>query len=194
MHDIEPHYHWRDKYISSNDDRTPFFGRIYDEFTFSNKIYNYFVHPQWDAFGSATLYTKLLFTDYDRGYAIFEMLGEWNDCLNNDIMFLKRDVIDPMIEHGIHKYIIICENVLNFHVGDDDYYEEWQNDIVEEGGWISFINTLDHVEDEMKEGQLNFYTNFGAPFNTVNWRMLKPKQVLDLVELLLSGETKKLRY
>lgn len=194
MHDIEPHYKWRDKYISSDDEKTPFYGRIYDEFAFTQKIYNYFIHPQWDDFGAQTLYTKLLFADYENGYVIFEMIGEWNDCLNNDVMFFKRDVIDQLINHGITKFIIIFENVLNFHGGDDDYYEEWLSDIAEEGGWITFINTSDHVEEEMKESQLNFHTNFGFPLNSINWRTLKPKQLYKIIAGILKNETKKIRY
>lgn len=194
MHDIEPHYRWRDKYIASDDDKTPFFGRVYDEFSFSQKIYNYFIHPQWDNFGSPTLYTKILFADYDDGYAILEMIGEWNDCINNDIMFLKRDLVDILIGNGIHKFIIICENVLNFHAGEDDYYEEWISDVTEEGGWICFINTLQHVEEEMSSANINYHVNFGNNMNNLNWRALKPKQVLLLIENILQGQTKQLRY
>ena len=97
MHDIEPYYHWRDWYIASEDERSPFFGRQYSEFEYTNKIYNYYIHPQWDDFGSSTLYIKLLFADYDEGFAILELIGEWNDCISNDVMYLKREVADNMI-------------------------------------------------------------------------------------------------
>ena len=149
MHDIEPYYRWRDNYIASEDERSPFYGRVYDEFRFTHQIYNYYIHPQWDDFGSATLYLKVIYADYELGYAIIELLGEWNDCLSNDIMYLKREVVDALSEQGIRKYILICENVLNFHGSDDCYYEEWYEDIADEGGWICFINTLDHVWEEM---------------------------------------------
>ncbi|MGB1217240.1 MAG: hypothetical protein ACPG5P_05165, partial [Saprospiraceae bacterium] len=129
MHDIEPHYQWRDRYIAAEDEDSPFYGREYSEFEFSNKIYNYYIHPQWDNIGSPTLYTKLLYADYEQGFAIFEMLGEWNDCVNNDIMFLKREIIDPLLEKGIHKYILICENIMVFHGGEDVYYEEWLEEV-----------------------------------------------------------------
>ncbi|MCB0640588.1 MAG: hypothetical protein KDC44_03075, partial [Phaeodactylibacter sp.] len=76
MHDIEPFYHWRSDYVAAEDDRSPFYGRVYDEFRFTQKIYNYYIHPQWDAFGSPTLYMKLLKVDYDEGYAIMELIGE----------------------------------------------------------------------------------------------------------------------
>jgi hypothetical protein len=60
------------------------------------------------------------------------MLGEWNDCLQNDVMFLKREVIDPMLQEGINRFVLVCENVLNFHGSDDSYYEEWFEDIIED--------------------------------------------------------------
>ncbi len=194
MHDIEPYYHWRDRYIASDDENTPFYGRIYDEFTFTHKIYNYFIHPQWDSFGSSTLYTKILFADYDEGYAILEMMGEWNDCINNDVMFLKREVIDKLIQHGIHKFIIILENVLNFHGSDNEYYEEWHEDIVEDGGWFCFINIYEHVKQEMDDTQLHFFAHYGITLNDLSWRALKPKQIQQKISGILNQETKSLHY
>src|SRR5678810_1387575 len=81
MHDIEPYYNWRHIYVSEEDQRSPFYGREYSEFVFSQTVYNYYIHPQWDEFGSSTLYIKVLMADYTSGYAIIEMIGEWNDCL-----------------------------------------------------------------------------------------------------------------
>lgn len=182
MHDIEPFYHWRSDYIASEDDRSPFFGRVYDEFRFTQKIYNYYIHPQWDAFGSPTLYMKLLKTDYDEGYAIMELIGEWNDCLTNDIMYLKRDVVDHLAQYGIHKYVVVCENVLNFHGSDDCYYEEWYEDIQDRSGWICFLNLLDHVEEEMRDTQLHHYVNMGGPLNDFNWRPQKPKHIIRVID------------
>lgn len=192
MHDIEPHFKWRDRYIASEDNRSPFYGRIYDEFRYTQKIYNYFIHPQWDEFGSQTLYMKILFVDYEEGYAIFEFIGEWNDCLHNDVSFLKRDIIDLMLPQGINKYILICENVLNFHGSDDCYYEEWYDDIKEDDGWIAFLNTLEHVEQEMKDTQIQHYVNFGGIFNNLNWRPQKPKLLFNAIEALLQGDVKRL--
>lgn len=191
MHDIEPFYQWRDKYVASEDERSPFFGRVYDEFRFTKKVYNYFIHPQWDEFGSSTLYTKIIYADYEEGYAILEMIGEWNDCLSNDVMFLKREVADPLMEYGIHKFILICENVLNFHGSDDCYYEEWYEDVREEEGWICMINTLDHVSEEMKNTQLQYQVNFGEEFNDINWRPVKPKIFVKAIDALVNGELKR---
>ena len=188
MHDIEPFYRWRENYIAAEDPQSPFYGRIYDEFRFTNKVYNYFIHPQWDAFGSATLYIKIIFADYDDGFAIAELIGEWNDTLSNDIMYLKREVIDEMIPKGISKFILLCENVLNFHGSDDCYYEEWYEDVADENGWICFINTLDHVRDEMQETQIHQYVHLGHHFNNINWRPHKPKMIYKVIEAMVHGE------
>jgi hypothetical protein len=185
MHDIEPFFHWRDHYIASEDRRSPFFGRQYDEFRFTNAIYNYYIHPQWDDFGSPTLYMKVLYADYDEGYAVLEMMGEWNDCLQNDIMFLKRDVIDPMIRQGIFKFMLICENVLNFHASDDCYYEEWYEDLSDEDGWICMLSLWKHVEEELQDAHLQSYVHFGGYFNQINWRAQQPENFFLAVETLI---------
>ena len=81
MHDIEPYYHWRHLYTAEADPRSIFFGRTYSEFEFSQTVYNYYIHPQWDEFGSKTLYLKILYADYDSKFAIIELIGEWNDAI-----------------------------------------------------------------------------------------------------------------
>ena len=106
MHDIEPWYGWRDYYMAEEDRHSPFYQRTYDEFVFSNRIYNHYIHPQWDYFGSETLYMKILFVDYQQSVALIELIGEWNDCIENDIMFLKREIIDNLIKKGIYHYVI----------------------------------------------------------------------------------------
>ncbi len=194
MHDIEPYFKWRHQYIASEDRNSPFYGRQYSEFTFTKKIYNYFIHPQWDEFGSQTLYMKILFVDYAEGYCHIELIGEWNDCLNNDIMFLKREIADHLYQNGIRKYIIFCDNVLNFHGSDNCYYEEWLEDVAEEGGWICLINTLEHVEREMEATSLQHYVNFGGIFNDVDWRRKKPENLRTLIETMLQNSTKRLSY
>lgn len=193
MHDIEPFYNWRDNYIASEDRDSPFYKRENNEFYFENKIYNYYIHPQWDPFGSPTLYTKVLFADYEEGYAILEMMGEWNDCIQNDIMFLKRNLAEPMMEKGIFRFVLLCENVLNFHADDDCYYEEWGEELIEEGGWVAFVNALQHVEEEMKTAHLDHFMSFGYPLNDMNWRKLKPEQLIQLVEATIFKQIKKLR-
>ncbi|MEM9920355.1 MAG: hypothetical protein AAF990_19820 [Bacteroidota bacterium] len=194
MHDIEPFIRWRDYYVASEDERSPFYGREYSEFQFTQKIYNYFIHPQWDAFGSATLYMKILYVEYDEKFAVIELIGEWNDCLQNDVMFLKRDIVDHLAQYDISKYILVCDNVLNFHGSDDCYYEEWFEDVMENNGWICLINTLEHVRQEMEDTRLQQYVNFGGEFNDLEWRVLKPKAFFRTVDRLISTGVKQLYY
>lgn len=184
MHALEPFYMWRELYRAEDDQRSPFYEREYNEFQYSSKIYDHFIHPQWDDFGSSTLYVKIIFADYVDGFAIIEMIGEWNDAIGNDIMFLKRDVIEPLMDMGIDKYIMVGENVLNFHASDDSYYEEWFSDM--DDGWIAFINFNDHVLEEFKSNQIDFYINFGGELDELSWRTLSPHQFYGKVDELLS--------
>lgn len=193
MHDIEPYFKWRKNYIASEDRRSPFYGRAYDEFKFTHKIYNYYIHPQWDHFGSSTLYAKIIFVDYDQGLAFIELIGEWNDCITNDIMFLKREIIDQLVSHDIFRYVIFCENVLNFHGSDDSYYEEWYDDIKDDGGWICLINTLPHVCKEFESLRLQHYVHVGEHYNEINWRGSEPSYIMTHVENLIFNRVKQLQ-
>ncbi len=194
MHDIEPFYKWRERYIASEDKASPMYGRVYDEFRFTNKIYNYFIHPQWDGFGSETLYVKILYVDYEDGFAILEFIGEWNDCISNDVMWLKRNIIDLLIKTGIFRFVLVMENVLNFHGDDDAYYEEWYDDIKEERGWICMINTQEHVSREMESHGIQYYCNIGDHLADLNWRKLQPGNVVKQVEMIINIAIKQLRY
>lgn len=184
MQDIEPHFRWRELYQSENDKRSPFFEREYSEFEYTNRIYNYFIHPQWDDFGSNTLYAKILYADYNEGYAMIELFGEWNDAINNDVMLLKREVAEILAEHGINKFILIGENVLNFHNSDDCYYEEWFQDV--EDGWIVALNFQEHVLEEFRRNNIDYYLNFGGELDNMAWRKLSPAQVYQQVQHIIS--------
>ncbi len=180
MHYIEPYYNWLHIYNSSEDSLSPFFEREHSEFIFENAVYNYLIHPQWDTFGSLTLYIKIIYVDYQDGFAIIEMIGEWNDALYNDIMLLKREIIELLLAEGINKFILIGENVLNFHASDDSYYEEWFQEV--EDGWIALVNFREHVLDEFKKTHIDFYVNFGGELDDIEWRKLVPSQLLSRIE------------
>ena len=182
MHDIEPYHLWREHYVAEEDKRSPYYGKEYSEFEFSNAIYNFYIHPQWDDFGSTTLYLKVIYADYETGFAVIELIGEWNDCLYNDIMFLKENLLDSQLSEGISKFMVVCENVLNFHASDDCYYEEWYEESADSKGWICFVNLLKHVEVEMYKNNLNAYVHF---INDINWRSHKPQTLEVLLENLM---------
>jgi len=171
MHNIEPFYNWRHIYTSEEDRQSPFFGQTYSEFEFTQTVYNYYIHPQWDEFGSKTLYLKVLIADYEEKFAVIELIGEWNDAIENDIMTFKRDVIDVFESFGIYKFILIGENVLNFHSGDKDYYQEWFEETIDENGWIVLLNMPESSQQDFKKAKLNRYIEL---IDLDNWRTYKP--------------------
>ncbi|RYG40096.1 MAG: hypothetical protein EOO01_28150 [Chitinophagaceae bacterium] len=179
MHELEPFYNWQHLYLAEEDEQSPLFGKEHSEFEFSNTVYNYYIHPQWDEFGSRTLYLKILFADYDQNFAIIELIGEWNDAVENDVMQLKRSIIDQMIAKGIYKYILICENVLNFHSSDESYYEEWNDDIKDEGGWIVMLNMPEHSHEEIRQARISRYVFL---MDYVAWRTHLPQHLYQLVD------------
>ncbi|MBO0937898.1 hypothetical protein J2I47_15175 [Fibrella sp. HMF5335] len=183
MQDIEPFYGWEKYYAASDDERSPFYERTYNTTQYENDIYGYYIHPYWDEIGSETLYCKILYANYDRQAVVIELFGEWNDTLHNDIMFLKRQVIDPLVHEGVKYFLLIGENVLNFHGSDDSYYEEWFDDV--EDGWITAINFPEFVETEWIKFRLDYYINFGGTLHIPNWRTLKPMALIELVNGLV---------
>jgi hypothetical protein len=113
----------------------------------------------------------VIMADYEERYAIIELLGEWNDAIENDIMSLKRDVIDKFQAEGIYKFIFIAENVLNFHSGDRDYYEEWYEEMIENNGWTVLINMPVQTQYDFRKAKLNRYLEL---VELSNWRTFKP--------------------
>ena len=116
--------------------------------------------------------------------AIIEFIGEWNDAIENDIMILKRDIIDVLIDQGINQFILIGENVLNFHYSDDCYYEEWFDDVEE--GWIAMVNFHDHVVREFERINIDHYFVMGGELEDIEWRTYKPQHFYEKVEALVT--------
>lgn len=179
MQDIEPYYNWRHLYMAEEDEQSPFYQREYSEFEYSQTLYNYYIHPQWDDFGSRTLYMKILYVDYELHFAIIELLGEWNDAIENDIMTLRRDITDKMYRQGITRFILIAENVLNFHSSDDSYYEEWKEQLEDDNGWVALVNMPEQSLYDFKRARL---TNYVELVNMEQWRTLKPEIIFQAIE------------
>lgn len=187
MHKIEPFFKWRELYTAENDEYSPFYGNTYSEFTFETTIYNYYIHPQWDSIDSESLYIKLLYADYEHSFAIIELLGEWNDCIANDIELLRKNLVDVLIQNGIYKFILLGENVFNFHGEYDDYYQDWLEEISLENGWIVGLNFREHVIDEMSNYNITAYFELDEPFSELLWRKFKPIQLFRLIEIAMSN-------
>jgi hypothetical protein len=187
MHDIEPFYNWLKYYDSAQDERSPFFGKSYNHDLYQDTIYGFFIDPGWDSMESETLYLKILFADYEEGYVIVELLGEWNDAINNDIMLMKRNFVELLSAEGISKFILIGENIFNFHGSDDAYYEEWFEDVEEKSppGWIAAISFPEFIQDEMKRFGIDRYINMGGTLQLDQWRTFTPVHFYRRVSALI---------
>ena len=183
MHDIEPYYNWLKYYDPAADERSPFHGKEYNLDVYSETIYGYYIDPSWDSIGSETLYIKILYADYSLGFTVIEFIGEWNDAINNDIMTLKRNILEILLKEGINKFILIGENILNFHGSDDCYYEEWFEDV--EDGWIAAVSFPQFIQEEFKKYHLDSYINMGGTLQIQQWRTLQPLNFFELVSTLI---------
>lgn len=183
MHQIEPFSNWLKYYDSSLDENSPFYGKEYNYDLYSETVYGYYIDPAWDSIGSETLYLKTLYADYDEGFVILEFIGEWNDTLHNDIMTLKRDFLELLLYKGINKFILIGENIFNFHGSDDLYYEEWFEEV--EDGWIAAVSFPEFIQEEFKKYKIDCYVNVGGTLQIAHWRTLHPLKFYELVKQLI---------
>ena len=179
MQNIEPYYNWRHLYTAEEDEQSPFYGRVYSEFEYNQTLYNYYIHPQWDYFGSKTLYLKLLFIDYDLQFAVIELLGEWNDAIENDIMTLRRNITDELQSRGIIYFVLIAENVFNFHSSDDSYYEDWYEELSDERGWVAILNMPEQSKYDFTKARLSNYVEL---LELLQWRTMKPELIYNFID------------
>ena len=98
-------------------------------------------------------------------------------------MTLKRDIIEDMMHEGICKFILIGENVLNFHSSDDCYYEEWFEEV--EDGWIAAVSFPAFIQEEFRRYRLDQFINMGGTLQVEKWRTLNPLAFCTLVDNLI---------
>ena len=180
MHEVEPYYGWEKFYISSADERSPFYGVEYNQFHYDRQVYQYLAHPQWDEIGSDSLLVKVLFADYLTGFAVVELFGVWNDLLINDYRLLLENCLEPLQLNGISKFALIMENVLNIYPGSDEYYESFQEEL--EDGWITMIRAREHVKRELEDHDVATYFFWSEFLDDLTWRKLKPLDLYKRIE------------
>jgi hypothetical protein len=83
----------------------------------------------------------------------------------------------------VNKFILIGENILNFHGSDDCYYEEWFDDV--EDGWISAVSFPEFIQDEFKKYHVDSYINMGGTLQIDKWRTMMPHTFFDTVNGLI---------
>jgi hypothetical protein len=74
------------------------------------------------------------------------------------------------------------DHVLNFHGSDDCYYEEWFEDVSDQGGYISMVNLLDHVFIGMHKTGIDAYVKMNKFLQVPNWRSYNPKGLILEIE------------
>jgi hypothetical protein len=94
-------------------------------------------------------------------------------------MTLKRNIIDHLTYEGIQKFILLVDNVLNFHHSDDSYYEEWFEDV--EDGWIALLNARKHVLEDIQHAGIDQYLLMGGELNETSWRTYAPEQLFNKI-------------
>ncbi|MGB4845051.1 MAG: hypothetical protein WBP16_11340, partial [Ferruginibacter sp.] len=84
-----------------------------------------------------------------------------------------------MFSQGINKFILIAENVLNFHSSDDSYYEEWREQVEDTGGWIAVVDMPAQSQYDFRQARL---TNYITLIDFPQWRTLKPELVFQQLD------------
>ena len=180
MHEIEPFYGWLGFYSNEADPYSPYQDADHNAFDLDKGVYEYLAHPLWDAFGSDGMLLKILYADYETGYAIIELFGVWNDLIQNDYRLLSENFFTFMIDAGISKFVLIAENILNIYLDADDYYEALHEEL--EDGWTCLIRARAHVIAEIEEYEIGRYFFWSEELDALNWRKLKPWDLYGLVE------------
>jgi hypothetical protein len=94
-------------------------------------------------------------------------------------MELKREIFDLLYESKIYKYILIAENVLNFHSSDKEYYQEWYEELSEVNGWAIALNMPEATQQDFKKKKLNYYIEL---MELPDWRVYKPYHLFKKID------------
>ena len=184
FHETEPFSGWLAYYDSTDDEYGPFFGVEANHADYERFIYTFPAHPNWDDIGSESLLVKVLYADYEEGYAIIELFGEWNDIHLNDFKLLAENVFTYLLDYYVNKIILICENVFHIYLDTDDYYQELQEELEE--GWVCVIRTREEVQQEMERYGIDRFLYRNAQLDQLKWRKLNPWELFQVVDASIS--------
>lgn len=169
---IEPFSGWLHIYDPAQDRRSPFYGVEHNQFFFDRYIYTYQAHPLWEYIESESLLVKLLYVNYRRGFAVIELLGEWNDLFQNDFKLLCEHCLYPLMKKGVNRFALITENVFQLYLQSDEYYRDLQDRL--EDGWVALVNARPNVVDELRRLDLLDCFHLLTDSREVRWRKQKP--------------------
>lgn len=180
LHEIEPFYGWLNHYSHESDVNSPFHKVDHNMFYFDRSVNRIPAHPLWDDIGSESLLVKILYADYQEGFAVIELFGEWNDLFENDFKLLAENCLTYLIDAGIQRFVLVCENVFNIYLESDDYYEALQEEV--EDGWVCLLRPREQVWEELEGYGIAPYFFRSEVLDDLNWRKLKPPQLFTAVQ------------
>ncbi|HCT22644.1 MAG TPA: hypothetical protein DIW54_04625, partial [Chitinophagaceae bacterium] len=82
------------------------------------------------------------------------------------------------------KFILITENVLNFHSGDKDYYEEWYEEVSDAEGWIVALNMPEATQYDFRKRKLNYFIEL---MEILEWRTYRPYHLFKKIDEQLTN-------
>jgi hypothetical protein len=170
--EIEPFHGWLHIYNQANDRRNPFREVEHNAFHYDRFIYTYPAHPLWESIESESLLIKVLYANYRRGFAVIELLGEWNDLFQNDFKLLCENCLYPLLHAGITNFVLICDNVFNIYIQNDEYYADLYDML--EDGWICLLNPRPNIVDELHKWRVDGFFRLLYDANAIRWRKMKP--------------------
>jgi hypothetical protein len=180
--EIRPFGGWLHWYNPSTDSRSPFEVLEEDE----RYIYTFRAHPAWDSIDSESLLLKVLYADYAHGYAVIELLGEWNDLFENDFRLLVQNCLELLEREGITKFVLICENVFQAYFQDTEYYEAFQDVLTDNEGWMFLLRVRNDVLQELNRYELDQYFYWSEELQHIAWRKLHPTKLFHLVSRVVN--------
>jgi len=92
-------------------------------------------------------------------------------------------VLDKFMEEGIFKFILVAENVLNFHSDGKEYYEELSEDVTEKNGWVVCLNMPEQTQYDFNRAHLERFVEL---MELDNWRTYKPYHLFKKIDNELS--------
>ena len=114
----------------------------------------------------------------------------WVELLVFEIMYSQilfptvfQSLNKSLPAEGIIKFILIAENVFNFHSGDKDYYEELYEELSEEEGWAVLINFHPAAQHDFLLRKLNRYVEL---MDISAWSTYKPEHFFQFIDQKLS--------
>ena len=90
---------------------------------------------------------------------------------------------NKLFGEGITKFILVAENVLNFHSSDREYYQEWFDEVTDENGWIVALNMPEATQYDFRKKKLNYYVEL---MELPNWRVFKPEHLFNRINEQIS--------